>query len=232
MESSLNKKQKSSLAQFMEFTWTKNKNQAIEILKDCNWNVDQAVEVFYSNYAGMEPVEEAPPKASKSKGGDFTAIDSVFNKYAKGEREITEEGINEFFQDLGIDAMDPVTLVISFNMGASVMGEYSKTEFRNGFQAMDCTSVSDLKRKIPTLRKSLKNEKDFGDVYKFVFNFLKGEDARNVIIDYAIPMWELLLKEYYGSKIESFLERWKDFLQKQRDENGLNGIKKMNGQVC
>lgn len=158
---------------------------------------------------------------SKSKSSDFSTIDSEFARYSKGEREITEEGIGEFFDDLGIDPMDPVTLVISFKMEAKVMGEYTKTEFRNGFQAMDCNSVSDLKKKIPTLRGLLKKEADFVNIYKFVFNFLKGEDARNVNIDYAIPMWELLLKEFYGSKIDAFLLKWKEFLQSNKNLNGI-----------
>lgn len=224
MESKLNKKQKSTLAQFCEFTWSRNKKQAIEILKDVNWNVDQAVEVFYSNYGGSEEIEESEPKHVKAHV-DSSAIDSEFAKYSKGEREITEEGIGEFFTDLGIDPMDPVTLVISFYMQAKTMGEYTKAEFKRGFEEMGCSSVSDLKRKLSNLRKMYQNEGDFANIYKFVFSFLKGEDARNVNIDYAIAMWELLFKEHYGKKIDPFLEKWKEFLVKQKDEQGLNGIK-------
>ena len=57
-------------------------------------------------------------------------------KYTKGEREITEEGVGQFFEDLGVDPLDPVTLVISYHMDAKTMGEYTKTEFRQGFQNM------------------------------------------------------------------------------------------------
>lgn len=86
--------------------------------------------------------------------------------------------------------------------------------------------MDDLKAKLGDLRKQLRNTTDFPKIYKFVFNFLKGEAARNVNIEYAVSMWELLLKERYGSKIQPFLERWVEFLNDQKDNNGLNGIKK------
>jgi hypothetical protein len=69
MESKLNKKQLGVVAQFLEFTGTKNKKIAVDILKDVGWKVDQAVEVFYSNYAGSEEameVDEPSPKAVSS----------------------------------------------------------------------------------------------------------------------------------------------------------------------
>jgi len=63
-------------------------------------------------------------------------------------------------------------------------------------------------------------------IYKFVFSFLKGEDARNVNVDYALAMWDLLLPEYYGKNINQFLDKWKEFLEHQKTECGLNGVKK------
>jgi hypothetical protein len=65
MDSKLNKKQMVLVNQFLEFTCTKNKKLAANILKDVSWKVDQAVEVFYTNYAGSEEameVDEPPPK--------------------------------------------------------------------------------------------------------------------------------------------------------------------------
>lgn len=122
--------------------------------------------------------------------------------------------------------MDPVTLVISYHMGAKNMGEYTETEFVNGFKALGCNSIRDLKNMLDMLRKQLRDKSEFVNIYKYVFNFLKGEDARNVVVDHAIAMWDLLLTERYGKDIQPFLEKWKEFLEKQRAESGLNGIKK------
>lgn len=150
----------------------------------------------------------------------------MFNEYSSGEREITEEGVGRFFSDLGVDPMDPVTLVISYHMGAKNMGEYTETEFINGFKALGCNSIRDMKNILDTLRKQLHDKTEFVNIYKYVFNFLKGEDARNVVVDHAIAMWDLLLTERYGKQIQSFLDKWKEFLEKQKTEHGLNGIKK------
>ena len=58
----------------------------------------------------------------------------IFDEYSKGQIDIGEEGVQAFIEDLGVDAMDPVTLVISYYMEAKNMGEYTKTEFVNGFK--------------------------------------------------------------------------------------------------
>lgn len=71
----------------------------------------------------------------------------------------------------------------------------------------------------------LRSDAEFPKIYKFTFNFLKGEEARNVQIDHAIQMWGILLKNYYGSSIEPFLEKWESFLESQKAQ-GINGIKK------
>lgn len=134
--------------------------------------------------------------------------------------------LGNFFNDLGVDTMDPVTLVISYHMGAINMGEYKKSEFKHGFQNLGCSTVAEIKAKVPKLRKQIQDKNEFPKIYKFVFNFLKGEVARNVNIDHAIAMWDLLLKEYYGSKIDPFLEKWKAFLENQKENKNINGIKK------
>lgn len=66
---------------------------------------------------------------------------------------------------------------------------------------------------------------DFPKIYKFVFTFLKGEEARNIKIEHASQMWSLLLKRYFGEEIEPFLEKWTKYLEKKQEE-GTNGIKK------
>lgn len=67
---------------------------------------------------------------------DQSSVTHEFTKYARGEIDINEEGVSEFFNDLGVDQMDPVTLVISYYMEAKNMGEYTKTEFKQGFEKL------------------------------------------------------------------------------------------------
>lgn len=45
------------------------------------------------------------------------SIDLLFKKFATGSI-IDEEGIEKFYNSIGVEASDPVTLLISFAMGA------------------------------------------------------------------------------------------------------------------
>ena len=106
--------------------------------------------------------------------------------------------------------MDPVTLVLSYVMKAETMGVYTKQEFTHGFEAMQCNTVSDMKKKIPTLREYLRQDGKFKDLYRYVFLFLREPGLKNVALEYAITMWRLLLKERC-----SFLEEWVEFMETQ-----------------
>ena len=43
-----------------------------------------------------------------------------------------DEGIEKFYNSIGVQASDPVTLLISFAMEAKTGGEYNATEFKKG----------------------------------------------------------------------------------------------------
>ena len=81
MESKLNKKQLSAVQQFLEFTASRNKQQAVDILKDVKWNVEQAVEIFYSNYGGSDQMEDVPVAVSAPKQAvDSSSIKGTFSR--------------------------------------------------------------------------------------------------------------------------------------------------------
>lgn len=221
----MNKRQKDACSQLMEFAGLRNKKLAITILKDVKWNVQQAVDVYFTNYAGQDISDDEPPQEEVIPV-DSDALKEVFEKYSKGSREISSDGMVAFFQDLGVDPMDPVTLVISYQMSAETMGEYTFSEFKKGFESVGCASVSDLKGKCNKLRKLLQDQYEFPKIYKYVFDFLKEDMAKNVSIDYAIQMWKLLLKERYGSDVDEFLDKWVEFMEKERDDKGVKGVTK------
>jgi hypothetical protein len=68
------------------------------------------------------------------------------------------DGMEKFFKDLGVDPMDPVTLQLSKYMQANTMGVYTLDEFETGFRALGVSSISELKKKLPTLYSDLKND--------------------------------------------------------------------------
>lgn len=70
-------------------------------------------------------------------------------------------------------------LIISYYMNAAVMCEFSKEEFTSGMLKMGCDSVAKLKAKIPELRKEIKSNERFRELYNFAYLFAR-EVSRNV----------------------------------------------------
>lgn len=66
-----------------------------------------------------------------------------------------------------------VQLIISFYMNAAVMCEFSKEEFTSGMLKMGCDSVAKLKAKIPELRKEIKSNERFRELYNFAYLFAR-----------------------------------------------------------
>ena len=61
------------------------------------------------------------------------------------------DGVQAFFNDLGIEAEDPVTLVIFCYMQAKEAGELTKAEFVQGMSALQCRNTGELRSKLPDL---------------------------------------------------------------------------------
>lgn len=100
------------------------------------------------------------------------------------------EGIALFYDHLGVDAAsDPVTLVISYYMGAKTMGVYAQEEFVQGLTKLGCDSIESLKKKLPGLKQDLNDPAKFKEIYKFIFDFSRDQGYKNVNIDTAMALW-------------------------------------------
>jgi DCN1-like protein 1/2 len=94
-----------------------------------------------------------------------------------------------------VDPMDIVTLVISKHMGAETMGEYSFEEFDKGFKDLGVQSINELKGKLPSLYSELEDPSKFKEIYKFTFDFTRDQGYKNIQVETAIALWELLLSK-------------------------------------
>lgn len=56
------------------------------------------------------------------------------------------EGMEKFFNDIGLDPASPLTLLISKYMEAKTMGFYTFDEFQTGFNNMRSGSIQDLRK--------------------------------------------------------------------------------------
>ena len=105
--------------------------------------------------------------------------------------------------------MDPVTLVISKYMQAECMGVYTFEEFERGFKALGVTSIQELKNKLHSLHGELSDASKFKDLYKFVFDFSRDQGYKNISMETASGLWNLLLSDKC-----KFLDLWIEFLAK------------------
>ena len=116
-----------------------------------------------------------------------------------------EEGIVQFYADMGVDMeTDIVCLLISKYMQAEFMGEYKKSEFLKGSEVLACDDINAWKAVLPRLRQELKNENKFKEMYKFVFGFACEKGLKNVEVESALALWDLLI----GKQRCKFLDKW------------------------
>ena len=73
------------------------------------------------------------------------------------------------------------------------MGVFTQAEFKEGFTQMGISTVDDLKRKLPQLYQDLKNPEEFKKMYKFVFDFARDKNYKNLQVEIALDLWDLLL---------------------------------------
>ena len=132
-----------------------------------------------------------------------------------------DEGISRFMADLGVNAeTDIIAIQISQYMDAKYMGEYQKAEFLKGCSALGCDSIQSWKAVIPRLRQEINNDGRFTAMYKYAFTFAQEKGKRNVEVDLACALWDLII----GPQKCQFLDQWKAFVTKKNTDGQLNVI--------
>mmetsp|Transcript_114403 Transcript_114403/g.158854 ORF Transcript_114403/g.158854 Transcript_114403/m.158854 type:complete len:159 (+) Transcript_114403:259-735(+) len=139
----------------------------------------------------------------------------VWNQFKNADGVWDEDGIDNFFKELGVNSeTDIVAILASKYMNAASMGEYSEQEFMNGCESL---GVSNLKEwhavALPRLRKELDNPEEFLALYKYLHGFAAEKGFKNVDVDTAIALWELML-----SKNCKFINEWFAFLKSDKSE--------------
>jgi len=201
---SLTKKQKDQVNYLVSALATDDAT-ALDCLKKSNWDSDRAADLYLNSHK-----PEKTPKLSKK-------IEDLFDKYREGkEDKIGLAGVEKFFGDLGVDIMDPVTLVISYYFKAQTMGQFTKAEFCNGMLELRCESIPDLKASLKVQKSKLDEEKTFKEIYRYTFIYAKEPIGRNLGFESAKMLWELLLKGKFP-----FLEQWLKFLDSRPIKNDI-----------
>jgi len=157
-------------------------------------------------------------------------LEKLFEKYLiTGENQDVEgdvevdgdmmnfDGIVNFLTDIGIDPEDPVTLVICYHLNAQQFGAFSKEEFVNGFEKLNCDSIEKIQNTIPELRDELDDPSLLKEIYKYSFDFSKeSEQKKGIEKEVAITLLRILLNG--KPHVENFIS----FLNAQESYKVIN----------
>jgi len=186
---------------------------ARKLLQNNRWNVQQAIDDFFTRPKKYKDYVLAP------KVGDKSKLKSIFAKY-RGEGEdknkICDEKLELFFKDNGFDLASNMIMAyaVQWHLNCENMGEITQKEFVNGFSKHGADSVSKLKKEFQKVKTKLKEETDFKKFYLWVFDFQKDSVERKTLdVDDALQLWTFLLK---GKWVH--LDNWLAFVDSQRDK--------------
>ncbi|CAG8579560.1 5_t:CDS:10, partial [Acaulospora colombiana] len=205
-QNTLKSAQKEKVRQFMAFTNARK-------LKECNWNVEVAVDAFFNDQPSTWRAFGGSSQGSVNT--DAYKLNQIFSKYKdKDEDAILVDGMLEYCNDLHVAPEDVVLLVIAWNLEAERMCEFKRQNFINGWTKLRCDSIEKMRAALPRLRQSLKEETTFKEVYQFTFKFGLSENQKSLSLDVAIELWRLLLSDRW-----QHLDIWIEFLKEKHGKS-------------
>uniref|UniRef100_A0A7S2MZV9 Defective in cullin neddylation protein n=1 Tax=Alexandrium andersonii TaxID=327968 RepID=A0A7S2MZV9_9DINO len=154
------------------------------------------------------------PAVTKPAAPDVSVFAAFFDKYRDSEEDVIEaDGIQRLCVDLGISALDPVTLVIAHRCRAKRMGVFTREEFVSGMAALGCENAEKLRARLGELRAVLNDTVKGKEVYCYSFHFALDQGQRCLPRDICIELWKLLLCDHFA-----LLDRWIAFVEERAKE--------------
>eukprot|EP00158_Paraphelidium_tribonemae_P004182 Partr_v1_DN26615_c1_g1_i6_m69418 putative DCN1, defective in cullin neddylation 1, domain containing len=180
---------------------THSEKVGVTLLRANSWQLESAVNAFYSDASLMEP--------SSGRKVDIAALDALFDSYKDSVSSLIEaEGVERLCVDLQVDPADVVMLVVSFHLKCERMCEIARDGWLQGWSQLGCDSVEAMRVKLPSLRAEIiDNHELFKRVYEFSFLFSRDENQRSLPCEIAVALWQILL----AGKC-SFLDAWCEFV--------------------
>mmetsp|Transcript_15332 Transcript_15332/g.33240 ORF Transcript_15332/g.33240 Transcript_15332/m.33240 type:complete len:255 (+) Transcript_15332:62-826(+) len=129
------------------------------------------------------------------------------------------EGICKLCEQLNIDALEDVrVLVLLWKLGANKKpAEIQKEEWMAGCHKLQLDSVDKFKKLLPSLDTGFMDREEFGDFYKFCFQFNRSGTHKTLDKDLVVALLKMCLT---GGRIQSErLNTYCDFLETTKDES-------------
>jgi len=179
---------------------------AIKALERANWNMEQALDGFFTN-----PPSPPPPERDAL---DDAKIIGLFDKYRdlnSSDQVIIWTGIEKLCKDLGVDPNDIVVMVFSYHCQCKTFSEISLEEWKHGSEELQFDSIQKLKDKLDSLRAELWDEVVFKNFYQWVFNYAKEGTARTLDTQGACELWKLIFADRF-----KYLDQWCKYLLEEK----------------
>ncbi|KAL6911468.1 hypothetical protein ACP4OV_000273 [Aristida adscensionis] len=177
--------------QFMAITGASEK-AAIQALKASDWHLEGAFDVFYSQ-----------PQVSVA---NTRHLEELFDRYKEPDADmIMVEGISQLCNDLQVDPQDIVML-------RQCVNSVAKSSLLECNRLVD--SIEKLRGKLPSLRAELKDDPRVFVKYTTLHSPGQGKRAKNLSLETAIGMWQLLFAE----RNWPLIDQWCQFLQVRHNE--------------
>lgn len=186
--------QKEKIKAFVSFT-SSTQALATKTLKEFNWNLDQAVDSYFSR----------APKLNSSK------LEKVFDEYCDSQDSnvILVNGTERLCRDLGVDPNDILMLVLSWHLESESMCEFSRSGWNKGWSKLGAQNLEQMRSCLEDFKKELLDPAIFKHIYVWTFGWAKSLDSqqKSLPLETAIAFWELILKDKY-----KHLGLWIEFL--------------------
>lgn len=186
--------QKEKIKAFVSFT-SSTQALATKTLKEFNWNLDQAVDSFFTRV----------PKVNTSK------LEKVFDEYcdSNDKNVILVSGTESLCRDLGIDPNDILMVVLSWHLESESMCEFSRSGWIKGWSKLGAQNLVQMRSCLQDFTKELQDPAIFKQIYVWTFGWAKSLDIqqKSLPLETAIAFWELILKEKY-----KHLDIWIEYL--------------------
>ncbi|KAB2581326.1 Defective in cullin neddylation protein 1 [Lasiodiplodia theobromae] len=202
--------QKSAIQQVVNFT-SCDRTTAARILRNHNWNAEQAINGYFNNGGGS-----GGAKAYEAN------LNQIFDKYVDNPQDkdtIAIAGTMQYLQEIDVPLDDITSLAILELVQAPTMGEITRKGFVDGWAARQADSIDKQKAAVSQLRSALSSPSSrniLKRVYKHTFVIARPPGQKAIPLEQAIEYWKLLYSPTglnWSSEATPWLDWWLEFLE-------------------
>jgi hypothetical protein len=169
---------------------------ANEYLKKTGYFLERAVDMYYA----------ASGKKSKA------VLEKFFRELTNGESNLAGENLIQLITACKSDVTDPVWLAVAQVCGAKEAASFTQDEWIQGMRSLNVSNLNELKMTLPDLKKrAVGRSQEAKNMYRFAFTYTLDHGSRNLKIEDALALWELLLEPLrwplYGRWVEFISQR-------------------------